>query len=302
MQDTINGKVIQGVGGLYRILCEDGMTRECRAKGVLRRDENKLLVGDNVTLLLGKTPADTVVSAISPRKNSLIRPPLANLDLVFLVTAAVDPAPSLDLLDKMTAILTENKIEVILVVTKTDLDPDAAEALAAIYRLAGFPVYPVSSESGDGIAALRAATDTLLAGRTAAFAGASGVGKSTLMNALFPVLRLETGAISEKTARGKHTTRRSDLFPLNGGYLADTPGFSMLDFTRFDFFPLENLPLNFPEFLPYLGTCRYHDCTHTKEEECAIRDAVKQKVIAPSRFESYLSLYYELKAKNPYGK
>ncbi len=302
MSQTVNGKVIQGVGGLYTVLGEDGTRYECRAKGVLRRDENRLLCGDNVTLLLGDAPSDAVVSAIAPRKNALIRPPLANLDLLFLVVAAKDPAPSFDLIDKMTAIMQENAIETVLVITKCDMAAPEAASLGEIYAKAGFPVFPLSSVTGEGVGTLYSYIESALPGKTAAFAGASGVGKSTLMNRLFPSLALLTGAISEKTARGKHTTRKTDLFPLFSGFLADTPGFSMLDFTRFDFFPLSHLAENFREMRPYLGLCRYTDCTHTKEEECAVRRAVATGEIPDSRFQSYLSLYYELKAKNPYER
>lgn len=302
MTKEVCGRVVGSLGGLYTVLSEEGTRYECRAKGVLRRDENRLLVGDRVTLSLGERSSDTVVSSISPRKNSLLRPPLANLDLLFLVAAATEPQPSLDLMDKMTAIMAENQIETVLLVTKYDRSPEKAEALAALYRKAGFTVFCLSSYTGAGVDALREYVKDALAGKTAAFAGASGVGKSTLLNALFPSLSLLTGEVSQKTERGRHTTRRTDLFPLYGGFLADTPGFSMLDFTRFDFFPLDHLAENFRDFSPYFGKCRYSDCTHTKEEECAIRDAVHCGEIAESRFQSYLSLYTELKAKNPYDK
>ena len=300
MAFEVKGKVTGSVGGLYTVLSETGESFTCRAKGVLRRDENRLLVGDNVTLLVGTLPSETVVSAIDARKNSLLRPPLANLDLMFLVAAAAEPEPTTELFDKMTAIMAEHKIETVFLITKKDRAPEKAEALAALYRQAGFSAFCLSSHTGEGVDALRSFMAKALPGQTAAFAGASGVGKSTLLNALFPTLGLVTGALSQKTERGRHTTRKTDLFPLYGGYLADTPGFSMLDFTRFDFFPLSHLAENFREFVPYLGKCRYTDCTHTKESECAIRAAVAAGDIAESRFLSYLSLYTELKAKDPY--
>ncbi len=302
MATEISGKVIEGVGGRYAVLCDDGTRKECRAKGILRREENRLLCGDNVRVLCGEGSDEIVVSSIEPRKNSLLRPPIANLDMLFLVTAAADPIPATETLDKMTLIMEENAIETLLVVTKSDIDPAAAAELSRIYTAAGYRVFVLSSVTGEGVDALSAYIKETLSGRTAAFAGASGVGKSTLLNRIFPSLALETGAISEKTARGKHTTRRTDLFPLHGGFIADTPGFSMLDFTRFDFFPLAHLAHNFREFRPHLDSCRYTDCTHTKEEECGVRMALSRGEIEGSRFQSFLSLYAELRAKNPYGK
>ena len=302
MAFKIEGRILRGLGGLYEIGGSDGNTYLCRAKGSLKRDENRAVVGDKVTLRVGDGEGDLVIESIMPRKNSLIRPLMANLDLVFLTVAAASPAPSTVTIDKMTAILTHNGIDCVICVTKSDLAPETAKELASVYTKAGFPVFTLSSVSGDGVDAFRAYIEKrLVNGCIAAFAGASGIGKSTLMNRLFPDLSLLTGEVSEKTLRGKHTTRAVELFPLLDGYLADTPGFSMLDFTRFDFMALEELPLAFPEFRSRLGSCRYTDCTHTKEAECGITEAVRNGEIPESRHKSFLALYEELKKKNPYA-
>ena len=182
----------------------------------------------------------------------------------------------------------------------------AAERLAALYRQAGYTVFCVSAHHGLGLDALSLhLQQQLTGGRTAAFSGASGVGKSSLLNALFPSLALTTGEISKKIGRGKNTTRQTKLYSVfgeeNGGFLADTPGFSMLDFVRFDFMGWQDLPYAFREFAPYLGKCRYGDCNHVKEEKCAVRQAVADGHIAPSRYESYAALHTVLRAKNPYN-
>lgn len=302
MATLIEGRIVKGLGGLYEIRTDSGDLYTCRAKGALRRDENRVVVGDLVKLRVGDGDGDVVIAEILPRKNSLIRPLMANLDLTVVLAAACQPTPMPLTVDKMTAILAHNGIRTAICVTKADLSPVAAEEFAAIYRKAGFPTFVISSVTGEGIDSFRAFMEESLAGgRTAAFAGASGIGKSTLMNALFPTLRLATGVVSEKIGRGKHTTRAVELFPLLGGFLADTPGFSMLDFTRFDFMKLDELPHAFSEFSDYLGSCRYTDCTHTKEEDCAVVQAVRRGDIPESRHRSFLSVYEDLKNKNPYA-
>ena len=303
MTRILDGKILGGLGGLYRVLAEDGQVYRTRAKGALRRDENRALVGDAVSLAVGDLPDDVVIRELKPRKNMLIRPPVSNLDTLFVVAAVTHPAPILSTLDKMTAILTHAGISPVMVFTKSELSDRETARLSSIYNKVGIPTFTVSAMQGDGLRPLSAYVENVLAGgRSAAFAGASGVGKSTLLNALFPSLALETGDISARIERGRHTTRAVELFPLFGGYLADTPGFSLLDFTRFDFFSLADLPHTFPEFSTYLGRCRYADCTHTKEEECAVRRAVAAGDIPESRFLSYRAIYDALKEKRPYDK
>ena len=305
------GKVVKGLGGLYEVRIDEGgaISRlACRAKGVLKRDEAKVLIGDNVTVTIDdSTPDGIVISEISGRKNSLIRPPLANLDYIFIVFAAAKPSPVIETVDKLIAIAVHNSITPVVVVTKSDLQSDAAEEYAAIYRLAGIETFVTSSQAGEGIDEISTyIKNNVVFGKTAAFAGASGVGKSTLMNALFPNLTLATAEISHKIERGRHTTRHVEIFDIDGsadtGFLADTPGFSLIDFARFDFFSLEELLPTFPELVPYVGKCRYADCAHVGEgaEECAVARATAEGKIAPTRLESYRSIYKVLKEKNNY--
>ena len=306
MEKTVKGKIIKGVGGLYTVrvldeaheLCQS--TVQCRAKGAFRHSGTTPLAGDDVTLLF-EADGSSVISEIGERRNSLIRPPLANLDYIFVTMAAAQPTPILSTVDKLTAIAEHNNIEPVIVITKADISHEDADRYAEIYRSAGFTVFVISSVTGEGVDALKAFVDTTLPSKTAAFAGASGIGKSTLMNALFPHLSLVTSEISRKIERGRHTTREVELFALSdaldSGYLADTPGFSMLDFERFDFFSLEDLPCAFREFEQRIGECRYTKCSHTKEEGCAIVEAVKSGEIPRSRHESFLELYATLKAK-----
>ena len=305
------GKVVKGLGGLYEVRIDEGgeISRlACRAKGVLKRDEAKVLIGDNVTVTIDdSTPDGIVISEICERKNSLIRPPLANLDYIFIVFAAAKPSPVIETVDKLIAIAVHNSITPVVVVTKSDLQADAAEEYAAIYRLAGIETFVTSSQAGEGIEEISTyIKNNVVMGKTAAFAGASGVGKSTLMNALFPNLTLATAEISHKIERGRHTTRHVEIFDIDSGadtgFLADTPGFSLIDFARFDFFSLEELLPTFPELVPYVGKCRYADCAHVGEgaEECAVARATAEGKIAPTRLESYRSIYKVLKEKNNY--
>ena len=313
MISTKYGKVVKGLGGLYetRVVDENGISRTlCRAKGVLKRDEEKVLIGDNVKILCDdSTPDGLVISEILERKNSLIRPPMANLDYLFIVFAAKKPSPVIETVDKLIAIATHNGIEPVIVITKSDLDGDVACEYASIYNKVGIPTFVTSSEDKTGVEPLAEyIAAEVVCGKTAAFAGASGVGKSTLMNALFPNLALATAEISRKIERGRHTTRHVEIFEIQGGidtgFLADTPGFSLIDFARFDFFSLEELIPTFREFVPYVGKCRYTDCAHVGEgaDECAIARAVLDGEIPESRIESYRSIYRILKEKkNNYG-
>ena len=305
------GKVVKGLGGLFEVRIDgDGEPERlsCRAKGVLKRDEDKVLVGDNVVVSVDDSiPDGVVIASVLPRKNSLIRPPLANLDYIFIVFAATKPSPVIETVDKLIAIAEHNSITPIIVITKSDLESSLAEEYAAIYRLVGLPTFITSSEDGGGIAELSSFIKNEIGkGRTAAFAGASGVGKSTLMNSLFPGLSLQTSEISRKIERGRHTTRHVEIFDIENSegnaFLADTPGFSLIDFARFDFFSLEELLPAFPDFLPYVGGCRYSDCAHVGEgaDECAVARAVKEGKIAETRLESYRSIWKTLKGKCGY--
>jgi ribosome biogenesis GTPase len=306
------GKIIKGLGGLYTARVEqDGevVLYTCRAKGSLHRDEEKLLVGDNVTLTIDdSTPDGIVISEIAERKNALIRPPMANLDYIFISFAAAKPAPVLETVDKLISIAEYNSITPVVIITKADLDPEYARELISIYSGAGIESFVTSSLSGEGIEELRGFVgECVVNGKTAAFAGASGVGKSTLMNAIFPSLALETAEISKKIERGRHTTRHVELYAVSdgegSGFLADTPGFSLIDFQRFDFMPIEALFQTFREMLPYVGACRYVDCAHVGEgaEDCAVAAAAERGEISKSRLESYRAIYKVMKQKKSFG-
>lgn len=305
MQDVLtdmkkNGKIIKGVGGKYTIKCE-GEFVTARARGVFRHEQISPEVGDNVTIRI-ENEGDAYIEDICERKNLLIRPPMANLDYMFITAAAAKPAPIPATLDKLSAICVHSDIIPVFVITKCDLDRENGERIATLYRNSGFTVFTLSAEDGEGIDALKDYLMQNLSGKTAAFAGASGIGKSTLLNALFPELSLATGGISEKIARGKHTTRHVELFEAFGGLVADTPGFSMLDFMRFDFMTHEDLPYAFPEFEKYLGRCRYKKCTHLCEDGCEVVAAVASGEIESSRHESYVELYNILKDKKEWKK
>ncbi len=312
MEEKLYGKILQGVGGLYsvRVLSADnsnigfGEVLTCRARGSFRHNNISPLPGDNVVLVPTETSKDDeafVIDEITERKNALIRPPMANLDYIFITMAAAAPTPVLSTVDKLISIAEFNKIEPIIVITKCELDRNYANKLAEIYKKSGFTVFCLSAVENIGISPIDKFIAQELCDKTAAFAGASGIGKSTLLNRLFPSLELSTSEISRKIQRGKHTTRKVELYPLSkdesGGYIADTPGFSMLDFERFDFFEKDDLPLTMREFIPYIGECKYTKCSHTKEEGCAILAALKRGDIPPSRHQSFCELYDVLKAK-----
>lgn len=293
------GRVVKALGGAFTVALPTGARYTCRAKGTLKRNDGRLLVGDMVTLRIPEAEEEGVLlEEILPRRCALIRPPLANVTSMVLALSGAYPAPALSTVDKLLAICAHEGISPVLAITKQDIAPKEGETLAAVYRLAGYPVFLLSSLTGEGVSALKAyLADALKGGGIAAFAGASGVGKSTLLTALFPELALETGTLSEKTERGRHTTRHVELFPFAGGYVADTPGFSLLDFEHFDFFSLEDLLAAFPDLSRYADGCRYDDCSHTKEEGCAVCAAVAEGRIPPSRHATYTELYTILKAK-----
>lgn len=321
MEYKSNGRLIKGVGGLYFVAVDltegdplSGKVVPCRARGKFRHTGTPPLVGDRVEIAYNDRTLATMESAdgddaateimiskILDRKNSLIRPPLANLDVLFIAMAAASPAPLLPVVDKLILIAEFNEIEPVIIIGKNELDPENAERIAKIYRRAGFTVFMLSALTGEGVDAVRAYVEQTLAGKIAAFAGASGVGKSSLLNRLFPHIHLETGEISQKIERGKNTTRHVELFTFpcqdGDGYLADTPGFSMLDFAHFDFFSKDDLPHTLREFRDYIGCCRYKKCTHTKEDGCAIREAVASGEIAQSRYDSFIEIYNVLKDK-----
>ncbi|MBO4355322.1 MAG: ribosome small subunit-dependent GTPase A [Clostridia bacterium] len=295
----ITGKITGENGGFYRIDC-DGELFLCRARGKFRHNDVSPNVGDNVKLLVDERD-QSVIAEIKDRKNSLIRPKMSNLDLLFIIIPAARPAPDILTVDKLSSIAVHQGIRVAVIISKASLDEERAKELGKIYQ-GIFDTFVTDSLSGLGTEELSDYIRNNLNGKTAAFSGASGVGKSTLLNKLFPELSQETGDISLRAERGKNTTRKVELFKEYGGYIADTPGFTMIDFENFDFFDKDDLPYNFPEFKDFLGKCRYTKCSHTKEDGCAIIQAVKDGIIPESRHKSFVSIYEVLKNKNMWDK
>ena len=311
------GRIVKAIAGFYFVeagsglYTDDGEIRRevypCKARGVFRKRGQSPLVGDMVRFvppgagpLTGKGPLcpqppaqgleTGLVEELLPRKNSLLRPPLANLDALYIISSFASPAPSHLVIDKLVAIAERKGIEPVLVFNKCD-QGDFSH-WQHIYEGAGFRTYVVSASTGEGTQAL---LENLSDG-VQVFTGNSGVGKSSLLNRLFPVLELATGEVSEKLGRGRHTTRHVELFPLpGGGYVADTPGFSSLDLEKSEPVLKDELPGAFREFAAYLGDCRFTSCSHTGEKGCAVCAAVEAGKIAPERYESYKTLYEAVK-------
>ena len=283
-----SGLIIKAIGGIYFVEAPDGVC-ECKARGIFRKKNISPCCGDRVIIEAEKT-GDYVITEIGERKNSIIRPPLANLDQLVFVVSTCDPVPNMLLLDKFIAICEYKNITPLIVITKTDIK--SFEDIAGIYEKTGIKLLYVNNITGEGCNAVK----DELSGKISAFTGNTGVGKSTLMNNIFPELSLETNEISKKLGRGKHTTRHVELFKLdNGGYVADTPGFSTFDTQKYDIILKEDLADCFVEFFDFTGKCRFKDCSHTKEKGCAVIDAVSEGLIAKSRHESYVNMYEEAK-------
>ena len=283
------GLLLKGIGGFYYVEAEDGNIYECKARGIFRKKKMSPYAGDRVRISV-EEDGTGAIEEIEPRKNDLIRPPVANIDQLIIVVSVKDPSPSTLVIDKTIAAAENKGIEPVLVVSKTDLE-DAAPLLE-IYRKAGIPSFAISTVTGEGIEEVR----TLLKGKISAFTGNSGVGKSSLLNCVDERFSLETGEISQKLGRGRHTTRQVELYPLpGGGYVADTPGFSSIELDRYELVRKEELPHCFREFEPYLDSCRFTSCSHTCEKGCAVLEAVREGKIAPSRHESYVTMYQEVK-------
>ncbi|MDY5100780.1 MAG: ribosome small subunit-dependent GTPase A [Oscillospiraceae bacterium] len=278
------GIIVKALSGFYYVQ-SGGECVVCRGRGKLRQDGVSPLVGDRVGFERAGDGSGTV-KTIEPRRNYFVRPAVANIDLMVIVASAVNPVSDPFLLDRMTSLAEKHDCDVLICINKADMDP--GDALYDTYTRAGFSVLRTSAVTGEGVAALAEA----LQGRTAAFSGNSGVGKSSLLNAMEPSLRLLTGEVSEKLGRGRHTTRHVQLFPLSGGgYLADTPGFGSFDLEQMESVRREDLQYCFREFAPYLGRCRFNDCAHLKEPDCAVLEALQRGEIVPSRHSSYARLY-----------
>ena len=283
MADVKTGRIIRSISGFYDVRVGD-KTVSCRARGILRKEGCSPLTGDMVRLSVERGKG--MVEKVLPRKNSFIRPAVANVDALVVFAANVNPVTEPFLIDRVAAIAGDQEVPVYLCVNKCDLDP--AVALVGIYTKAGFPVICTSAETGEGVDELR----NLIRGKLTAFTGNSGVGKSSILNALCPELALPTGEVSEKLGRGRHTTRHVELYDLGEEtYVADTPGFSSFDTDQMDVILKENLQYAFPEFGAYIGQCQFRDCSHRKEPGCAVTKALADGLICESRYDSYLKLY-----------
>ena len=292
----MQGKIIKGIGGFYYIHAEHQGIYECKAKGVFRNRKIKPLVGNNVEIdVIDEAEKKGNIRDILPRKNELIRPAVANIDQALVFFAAAQPEPNLGLLDRFLLQMEYRNIPTVIGFNKCDLtETDRIRELEEAYGRSGYPLIFVSVREEQGLENLKA----MLAGKTTALAGPSGAGKSSLMNWLLPEAEMETGAVSEKIKRGRHTTRHSELFHLGEGtYLFDTPGFSSLylaDFTD------ETLKLYFREFSDFEGECRFTGCNHINEPDCGIKKALEDGKISRVRYEHYVQMYQELKEHRRY--
>lgn len=290
MTEKTTGRIIRSISGFYDVQTERGLIR-CRARGILRKEGSTPLTGDMAEISVEQGKG--MVEKLLPRKNSFVRPAVANVDALVVFAANVNPVTEPYLIDRVAAIAGDQNVPVYLCVNKCDLDP--AEDLVRIYEHAGFPVIRTSAETGEGVEDLL----QLLKGKLTAFTGNSGVGKSSILNRLAPELRLPTGEVSEKLGRGRHTTRHVELYALGEDtYVADTPGFSAFDTDQMDVILKENLQYAFPDFGKFLGKCRFDDCTHRKEPDCAVRAACETGEIEKTRYESYLRLYEKVSQIN----
>lgn len=284
----MTGTIIKAIGGLYTVEASDGIY-ECSARGIFRRKKISPVCGDRVDFEEEKE-GTCVITEIHERKSELIRPPLANLDILVFVSSTCEPKPNLMLLDKFIAIAEFKKIKPIVVFTK--IDKQECGEFLEIYRNAGIDAFEVDNTTGRGSNEVK----EMLCGKLSAFTGNTGVGKSSLLNNMFPDLSLATGEISKKLGRGKHTTRHVELYKLEcGGYIADTPGFSSFDVNRYDIIFKDQLADCFCEFREYTDKCRFPNCSHTKEKGCAVIQAVNEGKIAKSRHESYVEMYEQAK-------
>lgn len=293
MSSKLNGTIVKGIGGFYYVEAA-GRIYECKARGVFRLHELVPTVGDHCEITVNDD-GYALIESISERRNIFVRPAVANLDKLFVVVSARDPSPNTLVIDRVVAAAEYSDVEPIIVLTKTDLAP--ADEIREVYQKAGIKVITVNYQTGEGIQLVR----DELTRCTSAFAGNSGVGKSTLLNAVDPTLRQKTADISRKLGRGRHTTREVELFRLPfGGMIADTPGFSSFDGEVGAVIEKDQLQYCFREFEPYLGECRFVSCAHLCEKGCAVLAGLKAGCIAKSRHESYLAMYEEAKNIKPW--
>lgn len=293
----MQGKIIRGVGGFYYVHAEDGNIYECRAKGIFRKEKVKPLVGDNVEMSVVPDNEKLAgnVDQLLPRKNALLRPAAANVDQALVIFAAAAPEPNLNLLDRFLISMKQQDIPVIICFNKVELvTEEELASLAEVYKGCGSTVRLISVAQQEGIEEIQG----LLEGKTTIVAGPSGVGKSSLTNALQSEIRMEVGAVSRKIDRGKHTTRHTELIVLRKNtYFLDTPGFSSLYLQGIQY---EELPEYFEEFEPYEPQCRFQGCMHISEPDCGVKEALEKGLISRKRYENYVLLARELKERKRY--
>ena len=291
----MQGKIIKGIAGFYYVHVAGSGLYECKAKGIFRNQSVKPLVGDDVEItVLDEEARLGNLTAILPRKNDLIRPAVANVDQALVIFAAAKPKPNLNLLDRFLIMMEQQQVHTVICFNKMDLvSEEEIQNLKAIYEPCGYEILFTSASAELGLTEIR----EHLLGKTTVVAGPSGVGKSSLINLLQPQAQMETGAISEKIERGRHTTRHSELFVVEDGYICDTPGFSSLYLTDLE---KEELQVYFPEFDEHRETCRFQGCQHVKEPGCAVKEALADGKISQSRYENYINLYDELKQRRKY--
>ena len=289
----MQGKIIKGIAGFYYIYAENDEVYECKAKGIFRKDNRKPLVGDNVEIeVLDEQEKEGSVTAILPRKNPLIRPAVANVDQAFVIFAMENPKPNFMLLDRFLIMMEKENVPAVICFNKKDLaTEEELEFLYETYKSCGYQVILSSTFNGEGLEEIR----EILKGKTTVVAGPSGVGKSSITNALQENVQMETGEISKKLKRGKHTTRHSQVIPVGKDtYLMDTPGFSSLYLTDIEEQELKDY---FPEFREYEDQCRFQGCRHIHEPGCAVKEALSNHKISSLRYEDYLGLHEEIKEK-----
>lgn len=284
----IDGIIIKGIGGFYYVEAADGIIYECKARGVFRKEKITPLAGDKVEISVDENNKNSI-DKIYERRNMFKRPPIANVDKLVIVSSVCDPRPNLLIIDRLTAVAVYKNVEPIIVFTKNDLQ--SADEYIEIYKNAGFKTFAVSNETGEGIGEVKAVIEN----GVCVFTGNSGVGKSSLINRMYPDFALETGEISKKLGRGRHTTRHVELLKINNGYIADTPGFSSLDFETNDLIKKDELAFCFPEFSDYIDSCKFSTCAHVNDKGCRLIEAVNNGDVMRSRHESYVTMYNEVK-------
>lgn len=292
----MHGKIIKGIAGFYYVSVVGSGVYECKAKGIFRKEKCRPLVGDEVEIeVLEEEDKTGNIIEISKRKNELIRPAVANIDQALVIFAVTDPVPHLNLLDRFLVMMEQAGIPVVLCFNKTDIAEEKdIEMLRSTYEKCGCDMIFLSARKEENIDVLK----KILEGKTTTVAGPSGVGKSSIINLLVPEANMETGSISRKISRGKHTTRHSELFSLDEhSYIMDTPGFSSL-YT--DNYEPEELRFLFPEFREYEGKCRFQGCMHVHEPDCAVKQALADGMISPGRYQNYKDMLEESKQRRRY--